>query len=238
MLQKLENFYLAILRFVVLLVAGLLLVAVGFFAVESTAMWRSAPMPLNEVIQVGDAAVKEAVLASDVDSPEMTETSGAKAVTDPNQEHYAKAAASILAFFNTHFPGEYSLDQQKIENMAKQQAEAFEEADIQSAYAKGLAGNLAAVLADPAIVSFAKSHTPGQAVETVIDSYTNEFKQKAKELQAKNDEAQATYLAEQASAKQSLYAAAAGFGIFLLIVFLSLIIKIERNLRPEHRTNI
>jgi hypothetical protein len=127
------------------------------------------------------------------------------------------------------------LDPQKIANLIKEQTDSFDLDDLKAAYAKGIAANTASVLADPAIVQFAKLHKPSDVAESVIESYTREFNQQVKDTQAKNDAAQAKYLAEQHGAQQSLYAAAAGFGIFLLIVFLSIVIRIERNLRPENR---
>lgn len=235
MLQKLENFYLAILRFVVLLVAGLLLVAVVILAIRSTASLNSAPVPVNEMPQVAQATVKNDVLATAVNTPDQSVTANPKTAQDPNKVYYAQAAASILNFFNSNFPGQYNLDPQKVANIIKEQTDTFDTDDLKAAYANGIATNISSVLADPAIVEFAKSHKPGDVVEGVIDSFTREFNQQVKDTQAKNDAAQAKYLAEQHAARQGLYAAAAGFGIFLLIVFLSIVIRIERNLRPENR---
>lgn len=234
MLQKLENFYLAILRFVVLLVAGLLLVAVVILAIRSTAALNSAP-PANEMPQVAQTTVKSDVLATGVNVPDQSATADPRSAQDPNQAYYTQAAASILNFFNSNFPGQYNFDPQKIANIIKEQTDAFDTDDLKAAYAKGIAANVASVLADPVIVQFAKSHKPNDVVVSVMDSYTREFNQQVKATQAKNDAAQAKYLAEQHGAQQSLYAAAAGFGIFLLIVFLSIVIRIERNLRPENR---
>lgn len=235
MLQKLENFYLAILRFVVLLVAGLLLVAVVILAIRSTAALHSAPVPVAETPEVTQAAVKGDVLATGPDTQDQSAAVNSKAAQDPNRAYYTQAASSIMNFFNSNFPGQYNLDPQKIANIIKGQTDTFDTDDLKAAYAKGIAANVASVLADPAIIQFAKSHKPGDVVESVIESYTREFNQQIKDTQAKNEAAQAKYLAEQHEAKQSLYAAAAGFGIFLLIVFLSIVIKIERNLRPENR---
>ena len=234
-LQKLENFYLAILRFVVLLIAGLLLVAVVILAIRSTAALNSAPVPVNEMPQVAQATVKSDVLATGVNTPDQPVTADLKTVQDPNRVYYAQAAASILNFFNSNFPGQYNLDPQKIANLIKEQTDSFGSDDLKAAYAKGIAANTDSVLADPAIVQFAKSHKPSDVAESVIESYAREFNQQVKDTQTKNDAAQAKYLAEQHRAQQSLYAAAAGFGVFLLIVFLSIVIRIERNLRPENR---
>lgn len=234
MLQTLETFYLAILRFVVLLVAGLLLIAVIVLAVRSTAALHSAPIPVNEAPQVTPAAIKRDVLKAGVKAPDQTVAAGPMAARDPNQIYYTQAAASILNFVNSNFPNQYNLDPNKITDIVKEQTDAFDTDDLKAAYAKGFAANVAAVLSDPAVVQFAKLHTPADVVESAIGSYTREFNQQVKDTQAKNDTAQAQYLAEQRGAQQSLYAAAAGFAIFLLIVFLSIVIKIERNLRPEN----
>lgn len=234
MLQKLENFYLAILRFVVLLVAGLLLVAVVVLAVRSTAAFHPAPVPASGSPRVAQAAVTRDVLAMGGNTQDQPVATDAKVAPDPNQVYYAQAAGSIINFFSSNFPGQYNLDPHKIANIIKGQTDAFDTDDLKSAYAKGIAASMTAVLSDPAIVRFATSHKPGDVVESAIDSYTREFNQQVKDIQEKNDAAQAKYVVEQRDAQQSLYAAAAGFGIFLLIVFLSIVIKIERNLRPEN----
>lgn len=238
MLQKLEDFYLAILRIVVLLVAGLLLVAVVILVIKSTAALSPAPVPVSKMPQVAQATVKSDVLATGANVPGQPEPANPIAARDPNQAYYDQAAASIINFFNYNFPGQYNLDTQKIANIIKEKTDAFDTDDLKAVYAKGIAANMASVLSDPAVVQIAKSHKPGDVVESVIDSYTREFNQQVKDTQAKNDAAQSKYMAEQHGAQQSLYAAAAGFGIFLLVVFLSIVIRIERNLRPENRAKV
>ena len=69
-------------------------------------------------------------------------------------------------------------------------------------------------------------------VGEILDAFSQNFSSqitKSSEEQAKLDQ---KYLHEKAEGLQSLYTAAGAFGAFLLIVFLSIIIKIERNLRP------
>ena len=244
MLQKLENFYLAILRFVVLLVAGLLLIVVMVLALRSTAALYSSPGSVNRTPQVAPAVIESDVLATlnaayqsaAPNQKAQSATTNQKAVRDPNQVYYAQVAASVLKFVHSNFPDQYNnVDPQDIVDDMKRLTDVFDTENLKAAYAKGLAENMASALSDPAIVQFAKLHSPQHVIPSVTNSYTDEFNQQIKDIKAKNDAAQAKYLAEQHGAKQSLYHAAVGFGIFLLIVFLLIVIKIERNLRPENR---
>jgi hypothetical protein len=69
----------------------------------------------------------------------------------------------------------------------------------------------------------------------VINNALNLFTQKFHEqIQKENAEFAAKkeeYIAKKAEGMQSLYVAAGAFTAFLMIVFLSIIIRIERNLR-------
>lgn len=88
-----------------------------------------------------------------------------------------------------------------------------------------------AVQPPTAIIEDAYKESPVAVVEEVIATYTEMFNKKIEQAaQARNEK-----LAEQAQAKASsamkLYVAGGVFGVFLLVIFLSIVIRIERNLR-------
>lgn len=72
---------------------------------------------------------------------------------------------------------------------------------------------------------------PINMVGSVINSYSQLFSQKIAAAKAKQEERAAEIQNEKATALMQLYVAAGLFGFFLLVVFLSIVIKIERNLR-------
>ena len=235
MLQKLEDFYLAILRFVVILVAGLLLIAVIVLALRSVDALKPVPEPVAVTPAVSQAELKKSVLASAGDlQSEAVPSTGSTA--DPNQGYYNRIGASIKKFFDTQFPDQYNINPEGLASFVKDRADTYDDAEIRAAYAKSLSENIDTLLTDRDLVAYAKANEPGPTIDRIVNSFTEEFNRQIVETEEKNREAQEAHLAEKAQAQQNLYLAVAAFGIFLLIVFLSIIIRIERNLRPQNRT--
>lgn len=232
MLQKLENFYLAILRFVVLIVAGVLLIAVMVLAVRSISSFHPAPVPATQTPQVSQADVRKDVWSVDAGAQPLSTSPDSRSALDPSQQYLDQGVTAIAKFFDANFPGQYTLDREKVANAVKERADAYDTETLKIAYAKGFAENMTDLLSDPAMIQWAKANQPAAVIDRIISSYTDEFNRQAKAIDATNQAQQAAYLAEKADARQNLYAAVVGFGIFLLIVFLSIFIRIERNLRP------
>lgn len=233
MLQKLEDFYLAILRFVVILVAGVLLVTVVLLAVRSVDALSPPPEPTKATPTVSQSALKKTVLTVDNAQPGTTASAGTEA--DPNQSYYNHVGASIKTFFDTHFAGQYNINPNGLADFVKERASAYESDEIKSAYAKNLSENIDALLADKDLIAYAKSNEPGPTIDRIVNSFTEEFNRQITETESENQEKQDAYLAAKAQSQRNLYMAVSAFGIFLLIVFLSIIIRIERNLRPQNR---
>ena len=115
--------------------------------------------------------------------------------------------------------------------MLKEQSADLKDPHYEAAYVKGLAETLEQTLSSPAVLKTASPEEPFRVVDKVLDGYKERFNGQIETVEAKNAEAQQKYLGEKAESQMSLYYAAAAFGAFLLIVFLSITIKIERNLR-------
>lgn len=235
MLQKLEDFYLAILRFVVIMVAGVLLIAVIVLAVKSTDALSPAPEPAKATPSVSQIELKKAILDTAVD-PRPESTASAETADDPDQVYYNRTAASIKNFIDAHFAGQYNIDPVRLSDYVKERADAYETAEVKAAYAKNLSENVDVLLVDKDLVAYARDNAPGPIIDRIVDSFTEEFDRQLKETETDNQAKQDAYLAEKAQAQQNLYLSAGAFGIFLLIVFLSIVIRIERNLRPQNRT--
>jgi hypothetical protein len=101
-----------------------------------------------------------------------------------------------------------------------------------SAYAKGMAESIEKTLANESVVKLVGTQSPGEIVQSALDIFDKEFKTQISKSVADQEKQEQKYLTEKAEGMQSMYMAAGAFGSFLLIVFLSIIIKIERNLRP------
>ena len=72
---------------------------------------------------------------------------------------------------------------------------------------------------------------PINMVSSVIGSYTEQFNKKLEAVRARQQAALMRMQADRDAATMQLYVAAGLFGLFLLVVFLSVLIRIERNLR-------
>ncbi|MDF0377893.1 hypothetical protein [Methylophilus sp. YYY-1] len=240
MLQKLENAYLAILRFVVILVAGLLLVAVVILVLNSMKAFKSEP-----IVKKAEPHVSHEFVIKQLTSKDTTKQSGnaklgdsSPSVNDPNNKYYDQIATSLIKFVQKHAEGYESINKSKIIEYVKKQANTHTEEETKTKYAKGLASTIDKILDSPQITKMAKNQAPVDIVEKVMDSYSTEFAAQIEEEKQNAIYEQQLYAARKAEAIQSLYIAAGAFGTFLMIVFISIIIRIERNLRhldPAHK---
>lgn len=92
-------------------------------------------------------------------------------------------------------------------------------------------GTDVAVQAAPAIVETAFKESPFLVVDAVVDTYTTMFNQKLVDAKEKRDAKAMEQMEAKAGATMKAYIAAGVFGAFLLVIFLSIAIRIERNLK-------
>jgi hypothetical protein len=233
MLQKLEDFYLGTLRFVVILAATLLLVAVFVMGMKATSITQKQPEPSVALPSVSLSSLKSAVVETEI-SEEGGSSSGASVATasDPNHPYFLLTAQAIHAYLDRVYPGRYNVNDEALANFAKTKVEGDRSAERQALLAKELARAVPGLLADPAMNAYGKDRDPDVVLNKMFEAFTAEFDRQVAEVDAKNQAAEEQYLADQAKSRQNLLFAAYAFGVFLLIVFLSIIIRIERNLRP------
>lgn len=233
MLQKLENAYLAILRFVVILVAGLLLVAVVILVLNSMKVFKS-----ELVVKKVDPHVSHEFVIKQLTSKDTTKTASdtklehsSPMIKDPNNKYYSQIATSLIKFVQKNAEGYDSINKSKIIEYVKKQADTFTDPEIKTKYAQGLAATIDKILNSPQVTKMAKNQAPVEIVEKVMDLYTSEFSAQIEEDKRNALYEEQLYAARKVEAMQSLYIAAGAFGTFLMIIFISIIIRIERNLR-------
>jgi hypothetical protein len=251
LLQKLENTYLAILRLTVLGVSGLMLVAAVFLGISSLSGLRGDGPPdktvpavsaVQIVTELTQTAAREGAVAPDQGKAEGAQALGA------HQAAYQRAAESISAFVAKHSGGRMTANKQALVGLVKRQAESQGSPELVKAYADGLAVTLDIVLADPKIVAqvsgFAAADAAGIApaganpadmVDAIIGKYSTQFQRRLGELRTKEAERELAQAEKKTEATMKLYMAGGAFGLFLLVVTLSIFIRIERNLRPLDR---
>lgn len=262
MLQKLENAYLAILRFIVILVATGLLIAVAVFGADSFKLLSDAPKYEDFVPSVSEKGVIEKVSAKE-DAPKAPHGDASKpneaTQKDPNQLHYDRLVTTISNFIQKYQkpaepnrriefdengiphevvdqPAPVSINKEWLANHLKERCNTFEEDTRIAACAKGLADVMEKALADKKVIARAQATSATNVVDQSIKAYIDAFQTSIDEHEEKVNEAQAEHTVGQAKAMSSLYWALGSLGAFLSIVFLSVLIKIERNLRPLNKT--
>jgi len=235
MLQKLENVYLAILRTVVIITSGLLLVGAVMFGFGSLKGFGDGPgTNIKPPEMTSDAIIKTITSPKSMsDEPfrgHKAETPE-KITIDKNQKYYEAAADAIVSFVERMSYGVEGVDKERVVDVTKGRAEVYESEELVTAYAKGFAKAVPKILADKKIESLARNTSAIDVVNQVLNTYTKEFNDKIDAEHKRIADARDDHLQAKADSVRNLSLAGACFGLFLLVVFLSVFIKIERNLR-------
>lgn len=231
MLQQIENAYLMILRIVVILIAGALLAGVVFFGLNSFKALQAEPQSQKMTPSVTAAQVIEAITpgvtpATDTEYPIQQ---GSRA--DSNRVYYEKSAAIIEKFLKKETQFEVTINKEGIINVIKERAVKQERPELVTLFAKNLSEVIEKALSAPAAAQVAARESPSEAAGRVIDRFESEFNRQLDAHKRGEEEKVLEHEQKRAEGMQSLYMAGAAFGAFLLIVFLSIFIRIERNLR-------
>lgn len=235
MLQRLENAYLAILRAVVIFASGILLIGFVIFGLGALKGFGDGPGEKVNQPEIASAEVIEKLTAqkpmSDRAKNSITEYLPKKEAVDPNQQYYAASAKSIVSFVIRISGGEENLSEQQVSEIIMSRATAYDSNELSAAYAKGFSETAAKVLANKKIEDLAKNTSALDVVNQMLNTFTEEFNAKIQSEHERISTAQQNHILAKAESASNLYLAGACFGLFLLIVFLSIFIKIERNLR-------
>lgn len=232
MLQKIENFYLAILRVVVIAVAGLLLAAVVYFGFNSIGTISSAPKETPANPQVSSSDYKKALMGE----PDTQSGTGAAQPAGGKgkvRDEYLKAAKVLSDYYAKRYAYPDGLNENALVEWYSQVGETYSAEELNHAFAAGFLVRVTEVVADPNFSSWELQKGAEEALSGVITTYKTEFDKQIEEVEAANERAEAEHAAKRAESMQMIYVAGAAFLAFLLIVFLSIIIRIERNLRPQ-----
>jgi hypothetical protein len=250
MLQKLENIYLGILRGVVLIISGGLLLGAIVFGINALKVIGGPPTfdPYTPSIEFkieykqslieqyqSQKSTQDGLIndnAADSAYPTFQEAEP----EDPNQAHY-EAVANFIDEFVTEVSGEPGgVNVDFVINHVRSRAEAYNSYRHTNAYASDVVSSVRAVLEDESIIAVANNQNMFDIVNDVLDDFDRQFDQALDAEDRRRSQAQRQHAQDKMDGIQSLYVAGGTFGAFLLIVFLSIFIKIERNLR--HLTDL
>ena len=232
MLQKLENAYLAILRFVVIAVAGVLLVAVVILGFNSFKAIQFEPVAKEIAPLVSEQELIKGISKKSASPKSEPNQSGGETKTiDSNAAFYERSANAIATFVAKYSGGAESVEKGQVVNITKNRAESLGDPKLVTAFAKGFADAIEKTLADPSVIKMAQTTSALDVINTALNIFTQNFSKQIEEENAQFATKQQEYIEKKAEGMQSLYVAAGAFVSFLMIVFLSIIIRIERNLR-------
>ena len=234
MLQKLENIYLTILRAVVIITSGIVLLFALIFslaALKGLAGGAGGTVAAPEVS--ADTIITRMTTPESADEAQRWQygTADEYDAPNPNQPHYAAAAAAIARFVTEASGGTLQINQPYIAEHLKHRAEMYDSEDFAAAYAKGITATAREMTGNETIAPLVNRTSAGDVVDQMINIFTTQFEADLNAEYERASEAREAQAQAKADAANSLYLAGASFALFLLIVFLSIFIKIERNLR-------
>lgn len=242
-LNKIENAYLTILRLVVLTGATLALILAVILGLSAASkLLSSEPKDAALVLVTPQNEPKlNAFLASK--SPEAHTLGKAenpkKQEAKTNSPDLDAAAKNISQYYRGVFQGD--LDHNKVRDIFIEKSNALPE-KTQNSYFKSANDFsielLKKVAEQKALVATAQAagqeanNAPGFIdIDAAIQWHLIQFAEIADKNSAEITQKQQEYVLAKASGTQELYIAAGSFVAFLFVVFLFIIIKIERNLR-------
>lgn len=245
MFQKLENIYLGILRGVVLIISGGLLIGSIIFGINALKLVSSPPtftpytpsvapethrkQPIIE--QYKPAETLDNPTESESTAPANTSTEFDTSSIDPLQTHYEDVANTVDTFV-TNVTGETGwVNIEFVISHVKDRANSYRTYQQTQAYASDIVTYTKNILNDQSIIAVADNENVFDIANTVLDEFDQQFRQAISIEERRRDQAQQAHIQGKIEGMQSLYVAGGTFGAFLLIVFLSIFIKIERNLR-------
>jgi hypothetical protein len=233
MLQKLENVYLDILRFVVIAVAGVLLVAALILGINSL-MAVLEPMPKETTPQVSEKELIEGITKKPTVPQSQSKSHNVDENTkkiDPNTAFYERASNAISTFVTKYSGGKESVDKSQVVEVIKERAESFDDPKLVSAFAKGFADSIQKTLIDPSVIKIAQTTSTVDVVNEALGLFTQKFHEQIEKANEEFAAKQEEYTEKKAEGILSFYFAVGAFVAFIMVVFLSVVIRIERNLR-------
>jgi len=267
LLKRVEEAYLGVLRFIIIVAATLLLLSSIVFAVLAANNWRDhKPAAADGGVTVSPEDVTKEVLAHRAKPAADTkqEPSGRDQTlpeSRPNLAEFDRAASAIVAFVGKHGQGVQTLDKERVMPVLYKRADPYANSDDAKPFAEGLALAMEKSLGDPKVVALIEPVGARQAVaaasspeegneepqqapqgrgfkvspidvlNNTLEVYVSSFEKRVKERDEAKSQAAVEAVRRQETAMTQLYMAGGIFGAFLFLVFISIVVKIERNLR-------
>jgi hypothetical protein len=241
MVQKLENIFLNILRLVVLISATIaLLVFLGglFMGVKGILPGGSdkeanPSVSESSILEKFKKGEPKQVSDSYSSSTENSSSSSIVEPEDPNMKYYTRTANAMITYIHKASEGRESVDKDRLIGVLKNIAKEQKSNSLVTKYISSLADSSEKILTNQIMIDAAKSSSAITVVQKFIETYTKEFNEQIEEMENENERRRYKNNSDQENAKYYFMVGGGAFLAFLFIVFLSIIIKIERNLRRD-----
>lgn len=179
--------------------------------------------------------------------------------SDPNEPTYERIAKVIVDFVGKNGHGVETLQKAPVIEVTKRKTNQYEDPAVAKEFVDGLAIAMEKTLTDPKVLKLFEPmpappavkpaapeteeveqpapvapllrESPIEIVNATLSTYIRLFNEKLKEREQAKNEAAAAEIQKKAAAMTQLTIAGATFGAFLFLVFISIVVKIERNLR-------
>lgn len=248
-LQKLETSYLAILRFVVILISGLLLIAALYLSLSALVNMRDGAKPVEITPKVAPDQVVTEITKVQPNPTAKPATQAQQSPVDPNQADYERAASIIVSFVSKYSRGA-DISKEGAINVVKTHVEAQHTPALVMACASGLPNVLEKVLSDKKVIELVRrpiwsesrddlpqhdmtvGRSPVWMVDMTLERYFTTFNQQVDQALVGEEIEREKQNTRKQHAMKSLYMAGGAFGVFLLLALLAIIVRVERNLRP------
>lgn len=231
MLQTLENAYLAILRAVVIVASGIMLVGVVMFSASALKGFGAAPETkmATPVVDAGEVIKATTAVKTEIAAPD--ETANQQKASDVSKQYYDKLVKIIADFITKQSGGERGVDEDALRGILVNQASGYEDRGLSIDYLKGLSTTLEKAVIDKKVIAKATSEHMFDVIDSLMRTYAEKFDEQIAAEDARIAREQEEHAQAKVQSTVNLYIAGGCFALFLLIVFLSIFIKIERNLR-------
>ena len=166
-------------------------------------------------------------------APVASEQATTRPAQNDRSDEYALIANVLDTYYEKLYEGQFSFDESAIAKWVAEEGEYYPTEELRNAFATGLLARVNDLVADKGFRDWALSKEWADSLAAIVKTYKAEFDKQIEEVEAANERAEAEHAAKKAESMQMIYVAGAAFLAFLLIVFLSIIIRIERNLRPQ-----
>ena len=241
MVQKLEIIFLNILRLVVLISAtiALLVVLGGLFMGVKGILPGGSDKEANPSISHSSILEKfkqeepKQVSDSYSSSTENSSSSSIVEPEDPNIKYYTRTADAMITYIQKASEGRESVEKDRLIPILKNIAKEQKSNSLVTKYMSSLADSSEKILTNQIMIDAAKSSSAITVVQKFIETYTKEFNEQIEETENENERRRYKNNSDQENAKYYFMVGGGAFLAFLFIVFLSIIIKIERNLRRD-----